>query len=169
MREGAISALNNKYTFTHDRIQQAAYSLISEADKKNDSPANRKTIAAKRSRAGTGRKHFRHCQSIEYWGGTIKYAGGKNGSGQTEFAGREKEQKRPLPYPSSVEYLRAGIALLAENHWQIDYALSFDLYLGRAESEFLCSNFPIAEPLSDELLKRATSDEDTFTCLSPAT
>jgi predicted ATPase len=25
LREGAISVLNNKYTFTHDRVQQAAF------------------------------------------------------------------------------------------------------------------------------------------------
>src|SRR5258707_14422302 len=52
------------------------------------------------------------------------------------------------------------MALLEERGWGRQYALTFSLWLERAEGELLCGNFEKAERLIVELLRRAASKVD---------
>jgi predicted ATPase len=52
------------------------------------------------------------------------------------------------------------MALLRREDWESRYDLAFDLWLLRAECEFLCGNFQEAEGFISELLERAASKAD---------
>ena len=71
--------------------------------------------------------------------------------------------KASAAYASAREYFAAGMTLLDEQNWSNQYELTFGLWLGRAECEFLSGNLDIAEQLIAELLARAASKVDQAT------
>lgn len=158
LREGIISLLNDRYKFAHDRVQQATYSLISESDKTITHLEIGRLLLQNIPEQEQGERIFDMVYQLNM-GAELLYAQ----SEKTKLAYLNllagKKAKESIAYRSSVQYFCTGIELLAENHWQVDYALSFSLYLERAESEFLSSNFSIAETLSVELFELATSNE----------
>src|SRR5262249_15863301 len=54
----------------------------------------------------------------------------------------------------------AGIDLLTEAHWEVDYELLFALHLEAAECEYLSGHFGQAERAFDRLLHRARTRVD---------
>jgi PAS domain S-box-containing protein len=71
-----------------------------------------------------------------------------------------RKAKASAAYASACAYFIAGMALLDESDWDSQYELAFNLWLERAECEFLSGNFEKARPLIDELLLRAAAKVD---------
>ena len=71
-----------------------------------------------------------------------------------------RKAKTSAAYASARVYFAAGMELLDERDWGSQYELTFDLWLERAECEFLIGNFEKAEQLIAELLHRAVSKVD---------
>ena len=71
-----------------------------------------------------------------------------------------KKAKASTAYAAACTYLSAGIALLDRGDWESRYRLVFDLWLLRAECEFLRGDFDEAARLNSELIKRAASKTD---------
>ena len=71
-----------------------------------------------------------------------------------------RKAKASAAYASACVYSAAGMELLDESDWSSQYALTFSLWLERAECEFLSGNFEEAEQLIGELLQRAASKLD---------
>ncbi len=139
---------NNKigYKFLHDRVQQAAYSLI---------PDNQKQIT-----------HLRIGQLLRESSSQDKLAdnildivnqlnfGADLLSKDTEkgelanlnlIAG--KKAKRNSAFEAALKYLNIGLKLLAENCWQSHYDLILELYVETAEAEYLTGNFDKSQKL----------------------
>jgi signal transduction histidine kinase len=71
-----------------------------------------------------------------------------------------RKAKASAAHASACVYLAAGMSLLGEIDWDSQYALTFSLWLERAECEFLSGNFEKAEQLILELLQRAAAKVD---------
>src|SRR5258708_25793065 len=71
-----------------------------------------------------------------------------------------RKAKASAAYASARAYFSAGMALLDESVWGSQYALTFSLWLERAECEFLTGNFEQAEQIIVELLQRGASKVD---------
>ncbi|MEA3115280.1 MAG: hypothetical protein QOG58_5079, partial [Caballeronia sp.] len=159
VRESLIVRTDGSGKFLHDRIQQAAYSLIPQAD-----------------RAGVhlriGRALWASMTVHEFAEHVFDVANQFNRGAALLIERDEKAQvaalnlragrkaKASAAYASAGVYLTAGMALLDDSDWASQYELMFSLWLERAECGFLTGDLDRAERLIGELLQRRASKVD---------
>jgi PAS domain S-box-containing protein len=156
---GLVFRLESAYTFLHDRIQQAAYSLIPEerraevhlrigrvllASMTADQLADHLFDIANQFSRGAARLIDR---DVKAQVATIDLRAGR-------------KAKASAAYASAGAYFSCGMALLDERDWGSQYELTFGLWLERAECELLSGNLEKAEQLIAELLERGASKVD---------
>ena len=159
VRSGLIFQHESTYKFLHDQIQQAAYSLIPKEDRAD-------------VHLGIGRVLLASMTEEQLAEHLFDVANQFNRGAERLIDRREKAQvaaiglragrkaKASTAYASARAYFSAGLALLDEGDWGKQYDLMFSLWLGRAECEFLTSNFDTAEQLIGELLQHGASKVD---------
>jgi PAS domain S-box-containing protein len=150
---GLVFREDSAYKFLHDRIQQAAYSLI---------PDERRADVHLR----IGRALLASMTADELAEHLFDVANQFN-RGATQLLDRDekvqvatidlragRKAKASAAYASARAYFAAGMTLLHEGDWCSQYELMFSLWLGRAECEFLLGNFDKAEQLFADILPR---------------
>ena len=159
VRESLIVRTGGTGKFLHDRIQQAAYALIPEAE-----------------RAGVhlhiGRVLLANLTADELAAHVFDVANQFN-RGAALLIGRDEKArvaaldlragrraKSSAAYASACVYLAAGMGLLDDSDWAGHHELMFSLWLERAECEFLTGRFDEAEQLIAEVLRRCVSKVD---------
>jgi predicted ATPase/signal transduction histidine kinase len=172
--------LKVSYRFLHDRVQQAAYSLIPDARKKethlkigqlllkNTPPEERDAhIFDIVNQLNVGSELIAELKSQETQEtGFLKETRFPAPSGLNNsfinplllaslnlIAG--KKAKASAAYEPAVRYLTAGIKLLGESSWSESYDLTFNLYVEASEAEYLTANFERSEQLSAVALEKA--------------
>jgi PAS domain S-box-containing protein len=132
----SVLRLEGSYKFAHDRIQEAAYSLI---------PGELRADAHLR----TGRVLVQQVPLDKLEGAIFEIVGQLNRGDLANISVSEREQiaelnlmaakraKASTAYVSTLRYVTAGAALLSEEHWNLRHDLLFELELHRAECEFL--------------------------------
>ncbi|MBB5464936.1 PAS domain S-box-containing protein [Paraburkholderia sp. CI2] len=166
VRQQLVERLEGSYKFVHDRIQEAAYSLIPKA-----------------SRAAAhlliGRLLLTHTPPEQREEAIFEIVGQLNRGAALITSRGEREQlaefnllaarraKRSTAYASALTYLNTGAALLAEDSWERRRDLTFALELNRAECEFLTGQLPVAEERLAALSNRATTtvEQASVACL----
>jgi predicted ATPase/signal transduction histidine kinase len=153
---GLILHQGSTYKFLHDRIHQAAYSLIPEEGRAEAHLRIGRVLLARMSVDQLAEhlfdvaNQFNRCapllvdQEERVQVATIDLRAGR-------------KAKASAAYASARAYFGAGMALLDECDWGSRYELTFNLWLECAECEFLSGNFEKAEQLIAELLRRAAS------------
>ena len=142
------------YKFLHDRVQQAAYSLIPESEKKvthlkigelllkNTTPEEQQeNIFALVNQLNFGIDLITE-QSEKYDLASLNLIAGK-------------KAKAATAYEAAIKYLNSGLQLLAKDSWQSQYDLTLTLYVEAVEAEYLSTNFDRAERLSQVILPNA--------------
>jgi predicted ATPase len=159
IRDGLIFQQENCYKFLHDRIQQAAYSLI---------PKEQRAEVHLR----LGRMLFSGLTEDELTEHLFDVANQLNRGAELLVDHEEKAQvatidlragrkaKASAAYAAASAYFSAGMALLDEMDWETKYELTFSLWRERAECELLTGNLDTADQLIGELLQRRTSKVD---------
>jgi len=161
-----IVHLDGVYRFVHDRVQEAAYSLI---------PADLRAAAHLR----IGRLLAAHTPLAQREDAIFEIVNQLNRGAALITSQHEREQlaefnllagqraKASGAYASALTYLAAGAALLPDNSWERRHELAFALELHRAESEFLTVAFAEAEQRLAALSTRAAStvERATVACL----
>jgi PAS domain S-box-containing protein len=160
-----VQRLNGSYKFLHDRVQEAAYSLIPEQLR---APTHLRIGRLLAARTPTGRRHEVIFEIVNQFnrGATLI----------TEQAEREelaelnliagKRAKASTAYASACTYLHTGIAALCRDAWTSRYELAFALRLECAECEYLKGNFDEAERLIEALLAKGVSKIDKASAYS---
>ena len=160
VRDGLVARRDGAYKFLHDRIQQAAYSLIPEEHRSevhlrigrmllasmptDENSAHLFDVASQFNRGAA--RLIRRDEKVQVAAIALR-------------AGRKA--KASAAYVSACAHFAAGTALLDDRDWgSSQYQLIFSLWLERAECEFLTGNFDTAEQLIAELLKRGASNID---------
>jgi PAS domain S-box-containing protein len=161
-----IARQESGYQFIHDRIQEAAYSLIPE-----------------HSRAEThlriGRLLWAHVTPEKREETVFEIVNQLNRGAALITAQNERERLAELnliagkrarastAYLSALKFLAAGTALLSDDCWDRKYHLIFPLELHRAECEFLTGQSAAAAERLTALSSRASNAVDlaTVTCL----
>jgi PAS domain S-box-containing protein len=159
VRAGVVFRRANSFTFLHDRIQQAAYSLIPE-DRRAETHLRIGRTMLGRLREDELDEHLFDVANQFNRGIGLVVDRNEKAQVATLFLRAGRRAKASSAYASASVYLANGMALLEPQDWDSRYALSFGLWLERAECEFLTGNFDTAEKLITESLSRAASKVD---------
>jgi predicted ATPase/signal transduction histidine kinase/HPt (histidine-containing phosphotransfer) domain-containing protein/ActR/RegA family two-component response regulator len=145
------------FRFSHDRIQQAAYAMLTKAER------TALHLAAGRALLAGGDRHsdtvFEIANRFQHGLGQI-----------TDVAERRRlvaiyvqagaRAKAAAAYEAARAYLATGAEFAGEDLWQTDHELAMRLFGDLAECEFLCGNGEVAEGLFIRVLERAREAAD---------
>jgi PAS domain S-box-containing protein len=166
IRQELVERLAGAYRFVHDRVEEAAYSLL---------PVERRGEAHLR----IGRLLAAHTPPEKREEAIFDIVNQLNRGAALIISRDEREQLAELnllagkrarasaAYASALRYLTIGAALLSEGAWERRHEVIFELELHRAECEFLTSGLAEAENRLMMLSTRAadTVERATVTCL----
>jgi PAS domain S-box-containing protein len=156
---GLVFREDSAYKFLHDRIQQAAYSLIPEEHRAEVHLRIGRVLLASLSVDELAEHLFDVANQFNRGATRLIDRDEKAQVAAIDLrAGRKA--KASAAFASACFYLAAGMALVDEKDWDSQYDLMFSLRLERAECEFLTGNFEKAEQLIAELLQRGASKVD---------
>jgi PAS domain S-box-containing protein len=156
---GLVLRQKSTYSFLHDRIQQAAYSLIPE-ERRADTHLRIGRMLLRTMNADQLAEHLFDVADQLNRGAARLFDLDEKArvAGIDLLAGRRA--KASAAYVSARAYFSTGIALLDEREWDSQYDLMFSLRLERAECEFLTGNFETAEQLIADLVQPKSSKVD---------
>jgi PAS domain S-box-containing protein len=156
---GLVFREHSAYKFLHDRIQQAAYSLIPEEHRADVHLGIGRLLLASTPAQKLAEHPFDVANQLNRGAARLIEHDEKTQVAAINLrAGRKA--KASAAFASASIYLSAGMALLDESDWNSQYGLMFSLRLERAECEFLTGNFDTAEQLIGELLRHGPSKVD---------
>ena len=156
---GLVLREHSAYKFLHDRIQQAAYTLIPEEHRADVHLRIGRLLLASIPAQSLAEHPFDAANQLNRGAARLVDRDEKKQVAAINLrAGRKA--KASAAFSSASVYLAAGMALLNESDWDSLYELMFSLRLERAECEFLTGNFDTADHLIGELLRRAASKVD---------
>ncbi|HUE59835.1 MAG TPA: serine/threonine-protein kinase PknK, partial [Acidimicrobiales bacterium] len=159
VREGLVLQLGDAYQFVHDRVQEAAYSLIPEKRRAELHLQLGRLLLAKMPATALSENLFEVVSQFNQGAALLSDRNEKERVAELNLrAGRKA--KAATAYASACLYLSAGMDLLEGGVWGHPYELVFGLGLERAECEYLNGNFERAEGLIAQLFSRAGSKID---------
>jgi PAS domain S-box-containing protein len=136
------------YRFLHDRVQQAAYFLIPESQKKAVHLKIGQLLLQNTSPEAIETSIFDIVNQLNEGINIVTQQSEKYKIAQLNLiAGRKA--KASIAYKAAVKYFAFGIEFLPENSWNSHYSLTFGLYRERAECEYLTGDFHQSEKLFD--------------------
>ncbi|WP_442936903.1 PAS domain S-box protein [Nostoc sp.] len=162
--EGFMSLANSeqmtaRYKFLHDRVQQAAYSLIPEDQKPQFHYTLGKLLLQNTSDVEQEEKLFDIVNHLNMGSFQITETTELLKISQLNLLAGQKA-KLSTAYQAGVLYLSAGIKLLALDSWERDYHLTFSLYRECIECQYLAGDFEAAETLVATTLNNSRSQLD---------
>jgi len=157
VRAGLIVHQGNRYKFLHDRIQQAAYSLIPEQLRAEVHLSIGRALQSSLT-ADALTEHLFEVANQFNLGAALLTESNEETHVATLNLRTGRKAKASAAHASARTYFSAGIALLDERDWERQHELTFRLSLELAECELLCGGIEKAAKLILELLQRAASD-----------
>ncbi len=136
----SINAGQISYKFLHDRVQQAAYSLIETSEKDPVHLKIGRLILANTSEKDREEKIFDIVNQINIGSSLITEIDEKINLIKLNLTAGQKA-KESIAYDSAFRYLNIAVKLLPSNAWQIYYQLTLLLYLEISEAAYLNSDF----------------------------
>ena len=158
--------LDGAYRFSHDRVQEAAYSSVPEAQRAEAHLRIGKLLAAQTPPEKREESIFEIAGQLNRGAGLITSQEEREQLAEFNLIAG-KRAKGSTAFTSALSYLIAGAALLAEDSWERRYELAFQLDLQRAECEFLTGELAAAEERLMGVSDRALNlvDLAAVTCL----
>ena len=154
------------YRFVHDRVQEAAYSLVTNEQRSEVHLRIGRLLAAQTPAEKLDEAVFEIINQLNRGATLIKSRDeSEELAALNLLAG--KRAKASTAYASALNYLIAGVALLPADAWERRRDLLFELDLHRAECEFLTGALAEAEQRLAALSARAatTTERASITCL----
>lgn len=142
------------YKFLHDRVQQAAYSMIPENQKKATHLKIGKLLLHQYAETSLEENIFDIVNQLNIG---VEFIGQQSEKYELAnfnlIAGRKA--KAATAYEAASRYLNAGLELLSDSSWQSHYELTRDIYIETLEIEYLNINFEHAQHLSKIILSQS--------------
>jgi predicted ATPase/signal transduction histidine kinase len=149
---------HQRYKFQHDRIQRAAYALVSE-EERSELHFKIGSLLVERNHFNEGTTLFEAVYHFNQALGRIDRPEQKLQIVELNLqAGLRAKQS--TSHETSLQYMLQATALLEEKSWEDHYALTFRVFRERAELEYLCSHFETANDLFHLLINKAQTDLD---------
>jgi PAS domain S-box-containing protein len=148
------SVANPIYKFLHDRVQQAAYSLIPNDQKQAIHLKIGQLLLQSSSEVEIEEKLFDIVGHLNQGIELINQLSEREALAQLNLeAGRKAINS--TAYAAARVYLQTGIELLTANCWQSQYELTLNLYVASAETAYLNADFDGMEEMAALVLEKA--------------
>jgi predicted ATPase/serine phosphatase RsbU (regulator of sigma subunit)/tRNA A-37 threonylcarbamoyl transferase component Bud32 len=142
------------YKFLHDRVQQAAYTLIPELEKQEIHLKIGNHLLEKLSEQQREEKIFEIVNNLNFSRKLISTQLDRDELAKLNLIAGKKA-KAATAYNAAFEYLNVGIKLLSANSWQNQYDLTLSLYSEAVETSYLNGNYEEMEKFAEVVLKQA--------------
>jgi PAS domain S-box-containing protein len=156
VRAGLIVRLDGVYTFLHDRVQEAAYALIPDGDRAQVHLQIGRLLASRTAPEELEETIFEVVHQFNCSAALLT-----SREERTQVAAFNllagKRAKAATAYAAALAYFAAGRAMLAEDSWERQYRLTFDLECHHAECEFLTGELAAAAARLLALLRHAAN------------
>ncbi|MGB3509934.1 MAG: AAA family ATPase, partial [Microcoleaceae cyanobacterium] len=149
------------YKFLHDRVQQAAYSLIPEVEKKQVHLQVGRLLLKNIKEDELKNKIFDIVNQLNEGSALISKQLEKNELAKLNLQAGKKA-KASTAYESASIYFKKGINLLPLNSWKNHYNLTINLYLENLESLYLNATVDEIEPLSEIIINFSQTTDHTI-------
>jgi len=160
---GERQASQVMYQFLHDRVQQAAYSMLSQKQAIDTHKKIGQLLLESTASKETHEQVF-----------DIVYHLNKGNLGEEDTSAREKlaqlnllagkRAKTSAAYKASSEFLQQGISCLSKKPWKEQYQLTLQLHEEAAEVAFLSGQFEKMNVFCQRTISQATSILDKIKC-----
>ncbi|MEG5064014.1 AAA family ATPase [Microcoleus sp. B3-A4] len=148
------SVANPTYKFLHDRVQQAAYSLIPDDQKQATHLKIGQLLLQSSSEIETEEKLFDIVGHLNQGIELINQLSERSALAQLNLEGGRKA-RNSTAYAAANIYLQTGIKLLTPQCWQNQYELTLNLYVAAAEIAYLNGDFEGMEQMAALVLQEA--------------
>src|SRR5262249_8519453 len=144
VRSGLVLRLEGSYRFLHDRVQEAAYSLIPEDSRAAAHLRIGRLLVAHTTAEKREEQIFEIVNQLNRGAHLITSGEERERVAELNFiAGRRA--RASTAYVAALKYLAVGLALLSEDSWNSHYELIFAIELLTAECELLTLDMAAAE------------------------
>ena len=148
-----------KYKFLHDRVQQAAYELMSSLEKQQRHLEIGQLLRRKTPIEQLDSRLF---DIVDHLNLGISQSNSKPlrlDLANLNLAAARKS-KESTAYKAARNYLEKGIGCLSQDAWKAYYSLTLSLYQEQAEVEYLLGDFEQSRQATDVILANATTTLD---------
>ncbi|AFZ06423.1 multi-sensor signal transduction multi-kinase [Oscillatoria nigro-viridis PCC 7112] len=148
------ASANPTYRFLHDRVQQAAYSLIPDDQKQATHLKIGQLLLQNSSEIEQEEKLFDIVGHLNLGIELITQPSDRETLAQLNLKAGSKARSSTA-YAAARVYVQTGIELLTANCWQTQYELTLNLYVAATEAAYLNADFDGMEQLAERVLQKA--------------
>jgi predicted ATPase/signal transduction histidine kinase/tRNA A-37 threonylcarbamoyl transferase component Bud32/DNA-binding NarL/FixJ family response regulator len=155
----SVEQLTIAYKFLHDRVQQAAYALIPDSQKKETHLKIGQLLLQNITPEEQKENIFALVNQLNYGTDLLTKKSEKYQLAELNLIAGQKA-KAAAAYESAMRYLKVGLELLAVNSWQNQYELTLALYESGVETAYLNGDFEQMEKWATVVLQQAKTPID---------
>ncbi|WP_263971242.1 ATP-binding protein [Leptolyngbya sp. PCC 6406] len=148
--------VNLTYCFLHDRVQQAAYSLIPNDQKQATHLKIGRLLLRSASQVEQEERIFDIVNHLNAGIEFITSLEERHQFAELNLLAGQKARSSTA-YAAAAQYFRTGISLLTIESWKNHYSLTLSLYESAVEAEYLDINFTEAQTLANVVLQHTTT------------
>ena len=156
VRQGLVEQIDDSYRFIHDRVQEAAYSLIPEAFRAEAHLRIGRLLAARTAPQKREESIFDIVNHLNRGTSLINSQDERDQLAEFNLIAG-KRAKASTAYASALKYFIAGSELLGDDPWERERDLIFALELERGECEFLTGELVAADERLTALSNRTAN------------
>ncbi|MCP4129869.1 MAG: AAA family ATPase [bacterium] len=161
LTEGLVTAAGDDYIFYHDRIREAAYSLIPGAEQTALHYRIGKIMRERMGEEGLAGSLFYIVDQLNL--GSVLLAAGTERLELARLNYKAGHTARAsAAYPPAFAYYASGIALLEKDCWEKEYDLALSLYTEAAETACFFGDIEQMLSLSETVITRVRSVTDSI-------
>ncbi|HXV82547.1 MAG TPA: sigma 54-interacting transcriptional regulator, partial [Candidatus Binatia bacterium] len=162
VRTELVTPQEGSYKFIHDRVQEAAYSLIPEESRAETHLRIGRLLVAHTRPEEREEAIFEIVNQLNRGVALITSRDEREELAELNLIAG-KRAKASTAYASALTYLTTGVGLLPDDAWERLHELKFALELNRAECEFLTGEFALAEERLIVLANRGANETEQAT------
>jgi predicted ATPase/signal transduction histidine kinase/CheY-like chemotaxis protein len=154
VNQGLLVPLDRKYMFPHDRVREAAYTLIAKGDHAAMHLRIGRLLLANTPPEALVKRSFDLVNHLNLGSSLLTSALERERLAELNLAAGQRARASGA-HVSADRYFAAGSAALADDAWERRYELAFALELGQAECALATGELAAAEPRLARLATRA--------------